>query len=167
MIICPLSGLPGKDFRITQRVGDRPDYYKKYGLAGHNGIDLAPPKPNQKGIIIYAPHDGFVKVGNNGNTGYGKFVRITSEPANGQRRQSDLGHFESIFVKTGQYVSLGDPLGIMGSSGDSTAIHCHFGYRPLKADGTPLLPNNGLHGVIDVSKFTLLWFPGQNLSGTL
>ncbi len=165
MILCPLPGLPGHDFRITQRFGERPEYYKKYGLAGHNGIDLAPIKPNQRGVIIYAPHDGFCIVGDNGNTGYGKFVRITSEPTNGQRRQSDLAHFASIFVRSGDYAPLGTPLGVMGSTGDSTAIHCHFGYRPLKADGTPLLPNNGFNGAIDVSQYTLLWFPNQNLSG--
>ena len=41
---------------ITQRFGDNPEAYRKFGLPGHEGIDLEAPE----GTEIYAASDGFV-----------------------------------------------------------------------------------------------------------
>ena len=156
MILCPL---PGRLWRITQRYPDRPGYYAKYNLKSHAGLDIAPLIPGTKGVVVYAPHEGFVELNDFGKNGYGKHVYVTSEPYDrkGTRRQSVLGHLESFLVSSGQYVAAGDPIGVMGSTGDSTNIHVHWGYRKLNKDEEVINKNNGNNGYIDVSPYACVW----------
>ncbi len=154
-----LSPLPGRLFRITQRFYDRPEYYTKYGLKAHGGIDLSPPIPGMKGMTVYAPHEGYITTNDFGSKGFGKHIYITSEPYDreGTRRQTVLAHFDSFLVHGGQFVAAGDPVGIMGTTGDSTNVHCHFGYRRVDEDGNVLEPKNGFNGFIDVSPYVHYW----------
>mgnify|MGYP002623134159 CR=1 FL=1 len=90
-----------------------------------------------------ATHTGVVTVGNYGN--YGDFVDVTStcEIRTGVTTQvtSRYAHLDAIFVSTGQTVTLGQVLGLTGSSGTGSP-HLHYEFRP---DGTiqmrpPFLP---------------------------
>lgn len=155
------SPLPESSYRLTQRFGERPEYYKKYGHKGHNGLDFAPLVPGQKGVVVFAPHDGYALVRNEGDAGYGLYVELTSLPYvnTGKRRKSDLAHLERAFVMSGQFVSQGDPIGVMGSTGDSTAVHLHWTYKVTDRTGRTLDKGNGYNGAVRIGKYTRLWVP--------
>ena len=57
---------PEGTYRLTQRFGERPAYYAKYGLRGHNGLDLAPLIRGRTDMYVFAPHEGYVKLGDEG-----------------------------------------------------------------------------------------------------
>ena len=146
-------------YRITQAFGVNAAYYKKYGLKAHNGIDYGPMIPGKEGVTVYAPHEGYVSVIDEGNVGYGLHVEILSRAYNndGHRKKSTLAHFARVLVQNGQYVGSGDPIGIMGTSGDSTGIHCHFTYKVADKDGYSMNINNGFKGALPVAKSVLKW----------
>ena len=54
--------------------------------------------------------------------GYGRRV-LVRHPGGWK---SLYGHLERIFVRMGDPVDLGSPVGLMGSTGRSTAPHLHF-----------------------------------------
>jgi murein DD-endopeptidase MepM/ murein hydrolase activator NlpD len=151
--------LPEGTYRITQGFGERPKYYKKYGHKGHNGWDYAPLVPNTKGIPVYAPHEGFVRLRDEGKLGYGKYAEIVSMPYNteGHRKKSDLAHLAEFRVKDGQYVGSGDLIGIMGTTGDSSGIHLHWTFKKTDSDGFTMDKNNGFNGALRIAPFTLRW----------
>lgn len=151
--------LPEGTYRLTQGFGGNKSYYKKYDLAGHNGYDLAPPKAGQKGVIVYAPHDGFATIHDEGKNGYGLYVEILSLPYThqGKRRKSVLAHLERVLVTNGQTVSQGDAIGIMGTTGDSTGIHLHWTYKVTDRAGNTLDKNNGFLGAVPIGKYSRKW----------
>ncbi|MEX2008403.1 MAG: peptidoglycan DD-metalloendopeptidase family protein [Candidatus Spechtbacterales bacterium] len=117
---------PAANFRLTQGYGclrsswARRSYSSCDGGAGgwHNGLDLAAPL----GTPIYAVNDGrIIGVGNNPR-GYGLWVAI--EHANGL--VSSVGHLSAQLVSVGQFVTKGQTIARMGSTGFSTGSHTHF-----------------------------------------
>ncbi|MEY3367673.1 MAG: hypothetical protein RI973_828 [Bacteroidota bacterium] len=84
----------------------------------HTGIDFTAPK----GTPIQATGDGVViEVGNKKN-GYGQHVVIN----HGYGYKTLYGHMYTITVKRGQKVKKGQQIGTVGSTGISTAPHCHY-----------------------------------------
>lgn len=155
MILCPLRG---KVWRHTQAYGENPDMYRKYDLIGHNGNDYSPLIRGTRGVIVYAPHDGWCTLGNEGRDGYGQYVMIVSDPYGHEKiqRRSDLAHLDSFLVKNGQFVFQGEAIGIMGNTGHSTGVHLHHTYKQLK-NGKVLDYGNGYHGAIDIWKKQVYW----------
>lgn len=155
MILCPLQG---RIWRITQRFSENPSEYRKYDLDGHNGIDYAPLIRGTRGVIVYAPHDGYVTLGDEGKVGYGKYVMIISDPYGFEKmqRRSDLAHLDSFMVKNGQFVFQGEPIGVMGNTGNSTGIHLHQTYKQMQ-NGKVLNYDKGYKGAIDIAKHTCYW----------
>ncbi|MDO5449131.1 MAG: M23 family metallopeptidase, partial [Clostridia bacterium] len=90
----------------------------------HGGIDLS---VGRAGSTIVAAASGTVTVASNGNSGYGTYVMINHN--NGMETLYAHMIYGSICVSTGQYVSAGQPIGIMGSTGNSTGPHLHFEVR--------------------------------------
>lgn len=91
------------------------------GLHYYNAIDLA----NSCGTPIYAAASGVVQraVFNNAwNLGMGNYVTILH--SNGT--VTYYGHFENVFVKPGDKVTVGDRIGLMGRTGNATGCHVHF-----------------------------------------
>ncbi len=147
---------------VTQVFGARPEYYKKYGLKGHNGIDLR----CGIGTALFAPCEGYVKFGDEGTVGYGKFVKITSLPysLDGERREITLGHLSRFVDRlAGHYVAAGDLIGFTGNTGDSSGPHVHMTYKKLDCNGNILNNDNGYHGAIDVAPYTDRWVKGDTL----
>lgn len=144
--------------RITQRFGLHPEIYIRFGLKGHNGIDFTGPRA---GILvpIFSPYDGEVwEVGDEGDDGYGRFVRVRTAPdASGVRRELVFGHLSEIAVKKGNWVNLGDRIGTMGNTGFSSAPHLHLGLRKIDANASVMNYNNGFKGYIDFLPFLLFW----------
>ncbi len=116
--------------RITQEFGVRPEFYKKFGLPGHEGIDFQAPE----GSEIYAVADGFVsRVSLDGNSNpnkkpYGNQVRIQ----HGNGFTSVYAHLSSVVVMEGQAVRAGQLIGLGGNTGNSFGAHLHL---TLKKDG--------------------------------
>lgn len=130
---------------ITQQFGDRPGVYKPY--KGHTGIDfrtIFPDSPDGKRPVLAAAVGKVIEVGDQGTSGYGRFVRL--EHTDGS--QTVYGHLETWQVTKGQAVNVGDTLGISDSTGFSSAPHLHFGYRPAQYDY-----HNGYAGYVDPLPF--------------
>lgn len=91
----------------------------------HQGIDLLGPQ----GTPEYAVAAGTVRIAG-WHYGYGYTVVLDSV-INGQTVSTLYGHMVEggVLVSPGQYVEAGQILGLMGSTGSSTANHLHFEVR--------------------------------------
>ncbi|WP_200847175.1 M23 family metallopeptidase [Microbacterium sp. 18062] len=97
-----------------------------FGADGyHQGIDLLGPQ----GTAEYAAAAGTVRVAG-WYYGYGYAVVLDSV-INGQTVTTLYGHMVEggVLVTPGQYVEAGQIIGLMGSTGSSTANHLHFEVR--------------------------------------
>ncbi len=84
----------------------------------HEGIDFTAPV----GTDIYATGNGVVSTVEHESRGYGNHVIIS----HGFGYQTLYGHMSRIKVKPGQRVHRGDIIGVVGSTGTSTAPHLHY-----------------------------------------
>jgi murein DD-endopeptidase MepM/ murein hydrolase activator NlpD len=87
----------------------------------HTGIDLVEPF----GSPVYAADDGIVALVGSSSSGYGNYVVI----AHSGGLDTLYGHLSTALVKPGQAVTQGQPIGLEGSSGNSTGPHLHFELR--------------------------------------
>lgn len=94
-----------------------------WSYKGHTGIDIRP----ETGLDgkIFAAADGTVVKVKWDNTGYGYHIIID----HGNGVQTCYAHCGDMSVKTGQEVKAGEPIGKVGSTGNSTGIHLHFEIR--------------------------------------
>jgi murein DD-endopeptidase MepM/ murein hydrolase activator NlpD len=83
----------------------------------HSGIDIA----NNRNTPIYATADGSVRLCD-WQAGYGRLVIID----HGNNYKTYYGHLHKILVKTGDRISRGQLIGLMGSTGTSTGNHVHY-----------------------------------------
>lgn len=108
-------------------VGDNQGYISAYvgDYRGHKGIDIAAPY----GTPVYAATSGTVKkaVFSGWGSGYGRHVLI----ANDDGYSCMYGHFSYVAegIDEGVYVTKGQLIGYVGSTGDSTGNHLHFEVR--------------------------------------
>ena len=87
----------------------------------HTGIDLVEPF----GSPVYAADDGVVALVGSTTSGYGKYVVI----AHSGGLDTLYGHLSTALINVGQTVSQGQPVGLEGSTGNSTGAHLHFELR--------------------------------------
>ncbi len=99
----------------------------------HQGIDIS--AGGIYGEPIIAAADGTVTFSGGDNSGYGYYVTID----HGSGYSTLYGHCSSLAVSSGQYVSQGDVIGYVGSTGNSTGPHLHF---EIREDGTQVNPLN-------------------------
>ncbi|MDD5686962.1 MAG: M23 family metallopeptidase [Elusimicrobia bacterium] len=119
----PLTGC-----RITSRFGlRRHPIFKDRRF--HEGLDLA----NYFRAPIRASNDGkIIFVGY--KSGYGKTIIISHRDG----FSTKYGHLNSFLVKKGQYVKMGQIIGKVGSTGNSTGPHLHFEVRKYGRSMNPL-----------------------------
>lgn len=98
----------------------------------HSGIDIGAPY----GAPIYAAENGQV-IFASWYGGYGYCIIID----HGDGVSTLYAHCSSIIVKAGQYVSKGQVIGYVGSTGNSTGPHLHF---EVRINGNPVNPFNYL-----------------------
>jgi len=105
----------------------------------HTGIDMSGPI----GDPVLAADDGVVilaggSIVNGQLVGYGNYVVV----AHTGGLTSLYGHLSKVLVKVGDGVSQGTPVGLEGSTGNSTGAHLHFELRINGAptDAAPYLP---------------------------
>lgn len=111
---------------ITQRFGANPHIYTRFGMPGHEGLDIrALPNSN-----VYCCADGSVyRVHTNpDNHAYGIHIRVRHK--DGYR--TVYGHLAQALVDEGEQVEAGQVIGKADSTGASTASHLHL---TLKHDG--------------------------------
>jgi murein DD-endopeptidase MepM/ murein hydrolase activator NlpD len=100
----------------------------------HTGVDLVEPF----GSPIFAADDGLVALVGISSSGYGNYVVI----AHSGGLDTLYGHLSAALVKVGQPVTQGQPVGLEGSTGNSTGPHLHFELRinQKPVNPTPYLP---------------------------
>ncbi len=130
----PLTLVWPSEYRVyTQRFGARPEYYGKFGLPGHEGVDIRA----LHGSTIVACADGVVqRVGWNtadkavATNAYGYQIRI-------EHVRSD-GVFVTIYahltdgsavVKVGERVKAGRLIALADNTGNSGAAHLHLSLK--------------------------------------
>lgn len=89
----------------------------------HNGVDLL----GAGGTPEFSAAAGTVRVAG-WYYGYGNAV-VVDHVINGVTVSTLYGHMSDVLVSVGQYVSAGQIIGLMGSTGISTANHLHFEVR--------------------------------------
>lgn len=137
---------------VTQWFGENPTLYRRWGLEGHNGIDIVAPH----GTPMYAVEDATVYAVKLNPDGYGKYVRLRTKD-----REWTYGHCSKIRVVEGEKVKAGDHIADMGNTGfvisGSTPFwkvnpyagtHLHLGLRLLK-NGVVQNYTNGYKGAVD------------------
>jgi hypothetical protein len=130
---------------ITQGFGANPAKYEKYGLAGHEGVDIAA----AKGSKIFCVAPGIVKLvqAEAGDHNYGIHIRVQHRDS----YETIYAHLQSAQVEEGQAVAAGTVLGVADSTGNTTGNHLHL---TLKRWGTSL-PGYP-HNIIDPTPFLLM-----------
>ena len=133
--------------KVTQPFGvNYVDFYKQFGLDGHNGLDFKAPNFTP----ILAAHKGVVRfAGDSG--GYGINILLEDEHL-GEIYQTIYSHLQDFKVSEGDHVSSGEVIGRADNTGKyTTGSHLHFGLRFLKQDKTIINRGNGYRGWVDPS----------------
>ncbi len=131
--------------------------YPKFGMSGHNGLDLKAGEQN-----VYAAHAGTV-VEKQSVPARGLGVGILTDNqvfldgAGVHFAKTRYWHLKSIFVEAGEHVEAGQLIGVTDTTGFSAGNHLHFEVQPIDKDagGHPFLalPNNGIGAAIDPEPF--------------
>lgn len=108
--------------RVTQIYGVNEAAYRKFGLAGHNGIDLG----CDTGTPIKAMAGGEVVLATNDPEGYGLVIRIWHPQL---RCYTLYAHNSLLQVKVGDKVTIGQVIALSGNTGNSTGPHAHIEVR--------------------------------------
>ena len=124
-----LTGVP-----ITSGFGGRQVAGCSFCSTNHMGVDFAP----GEGTPIRVIADGVVTKVQAHDGGFGNDVWVTHD-VDGKQFVSVYGHMKdnTFKVVTGQQVSVGDELGEVGSTGNSTGPHLHL---EIHVDGVPVDP---------------------------
>jgi len=117
-LTCPVP----EPYRLTQKFGENPGYYRQFGVEGHNGLDFSV----VTGTPIRACDAGKVVKVQQSGTGYGNAVWLSHIWG-----WSLYGHASETLTRNGQTVRAGDVIMRSGNSGNSTGPHLHFGMRRL------------------------------------
>jgi LysM repeat protein len=99
---------------------------------GHTGIDLSAPI----GTPIYAANSGPVLFSGFSSWGYGETVVLAHGPFS-----TLYAHMSQRNARCGQFINVGQVVGLVGSTGNSSGPHLHFEIRfndqPQNPSGTP------------------------------
>jgi murein DD-endopeptidase MepM/ murein hydrolase activator NlpD len=120
------QGFGPSAYSIEPQVGE----YRHF----HTGLDLQGPP----GSLILASAAGKVTLvalstGSGPQGGYGTYIVID----HGRGLTTLYAHLATPLVHKGEAVTRGEPLGVQGSTGNSTGPHLHF---EVQVDGTPIDP---------------------------
>ena len=110
----------GADLPVTSEFG-----WRIHPISGewkfHAGVDLG----YDYGTAVPALFDGIVMQSGDFSDGYGNQALIYHEALDTYSRYA---HMSTIYVSSGEYVSQGQTIGLVGSTGYSTGPHLHLEY---------------------------------------
>lgn len=133
--VSPVSGpVPFGDWSSPVSVEPTLNYGKSGALwasGSHTGIDF----PVSTGTIIRAASSGTVVSSGDGGS-YGNQVVIQHQ----KNLYSQYAHLSRLDVKAGDEVEGGQPIGLSGSTGNSTGPHLHFEVRTSPSYGSDINP---------------------------
>lgn len=116
----------GFPFRYRYSTSSAFNTPRNYGNGQHEGIDyIVPGQGADKTAEVLCVLAGTVDRVAESPSGYGKYVRIASY-ASGQNVSIWYAHLDKQFVKAGQMVAAGEPVGEIGNTGNSTGEHLHL-----------------------------------------
>jgi len=122
------NGWPVRGY-ITDGFGSRRNPFGR-GYEQHTGLDIA----TNTGVAIESTADGIV-IFAGAYGGYGNVVVID----HGYGITTRYAHMARIDVTVGQHVTRGKSIGTVGSTGRSTAPHCHYEVRLHDRPVNPLI----------------------------
>ena len=135
---------PQSKNRVTQKFWERPEYYRKYGFLGHEGLDL-----NDTPWVstpVYAVQDGTIVVKQNDGA-YGLRVDLYD---------LDLDviisycHLSKAEVQTKQNVKAGDLIGYTGNTSTvKMPIHLHIMVKEIDLNLDVINTRNGYAGSVE------------------
>jgi murein DD-endopeptidase MepM/ murein hydrolase activator NlpD len=105
---------------VTSRYGMRRSPYGGRRSEMHPGIDIKA----QQGYPVTASADGEV-IFAGWDPGYGRLVVL----AHGGEVDTFYGHLSAFYVREGQRVQRGEPIGAVGATGRATGAHLHYEVR--------------------------------------
>ncbi len=98
----------------------------------HDGFDLAPPVPGQRGVMVHCPCDGTIRSITNDAGGHG----VTIWDAGNLEHYWFMCHFaRRVPWEVGQAIRYGQAVGEMGDTGMAKGIHLHASYRVMQPGG--------------------------------
>lgn len=128
--IWPTVGYVSSEFGTTEALRS------ELGLGPHTGIDIA----NAYGIPVYAFADGTIlRTDTIGLGTCGKYVQVTHV----EGVSSLYCHLESVTVRSGDSLKIGQQIGEMGSTGASSGPHLHF---QITVNNLPINPRTFVSG---------------------
>ncbi len=126
--IAPVGGPIGQAFGPTSFALEPPLVYNgQFYPHFHTGIDIDAPT----GTPVVAAADGVVALvatstdGQGHTVGYGQYIVV----AHAHGYYTLYGHLSGVLVTAGQLVKQGQPIGLVGTTGNSTGPHLHFEVR--------------------------------------
>jgi len=119
VFVWPLTG-----GRVLSSFGERRRTHR------HAGLDIA----GRHGQKIVAAAPGRVIYSNDRMRGYGNTVIVD----HGEGFQSLYAHNSRLLVRAGDEVARGEPIAVVGKSGNATGVHCHFEIRKDRVPVDPL-----------------------------
>lgn len=124
-----MEGMYDWVYPVTGTVSSLTGWRSRKGGENHGGVDIAAPI----GTPIYAACDGVVR--QIGGPGFGDFAPlITVDEKYYTNKTKDpnytgaiwYGHVSKVFVKTGDRVTTGQKIALVGNEGESDGPHLHF-----------------------------------------
>lgn len=123
---------------------------RAYANGRHEGVDLRAVVAGRPAEIVAAQRGTIDRI-RMGNSGYGNYVRIRHDWADGTTWVTWYAHLSSInpALQVGDVIETGQRLGIAGTTGNSTGVHLHLTLQHL---------DHGLKGyvvddVVDPTRF--------------
>ena len=168
--------MPADSYTFTQQFGCVPQlgslYFPGEGCPAHapvihTGIDLAAPE----GTPFYAAASGWVTLADYDRPTADANTRIIIQhDGRNERYATDYLHWVASYVKEGDYVQAGDPIGEVGNVGFSTGPHLHFSVTDLDTgehiDPLRWLPEEpGLEGYVSRRPTAELRLPPGTTAG--
>lgn len=160
---------PVVPLHINQIFGVDKTTYSRFGLAGHNGLDLR----SYHGQPVYAAHNGVANYEIDNSGGHGVDILSTEKYDQGYARtrywhlcdpKKEPQYKSPIQGKKNVKVKAGDLIGYADNTGFSTGDHLHFGLKWAEKNGTVLNYSNGFKGAVDPKPFLKetqdKWEPG-------
>lgn len=122
--------------RIGQKFGENrtgvEDFYTRFGLPAHEGIDYG----GSLNDPVFAAADGVIRViaRDDGVHAYGNHIRLTHTVGE-QEYITVYAHLAGFITgwQVGDKVMQGERIGLMGSTGNSSAVHLHFSLKKTGA----------------------------------